>query len=373
MPETDTRNTTSYIKGVAILCVISAHYISNYAFNFYMKWLTEYAVTIISVFFVISGYGIYYSLERRFQKQGARTGRVLLRFAYDRAIGFYPLYWGALITIGIFMPGFGNYDNYFPHDFTTVLMWLGIPVVRFFAFWFLTSILQCYYVAPLLFFVLKKYGLAIYAALALAILIGTLGVTSIFAFNLFGRLHLPVIDQPLVFFYKGYFLGNIVLFTFGMMIVPLSKVMGKWLKGWPQLIASFVLFAALIYGLRFPDTLIFRSSFYFMPLFLISSALFCMTAIVTNPRLPFSFFFAPMGRHSYTVYLYHYQFMALLAYLGLISKGIIDGITDGWWIGNLVALAAVPLLLIICAGLDRADSLLRWRVNRYMDRKLPAI
>lgn len=378
MPVTDTRNTTSYIKGVAILCVITAHYVSNYAFDFYQQWLTEYAVTIISVFFVISGYGIYHSLERRFQDSQATTGRTLLRFAYDRAISLYPLYWGALTLIGLLnllglMPAFGNYDNYFPHDLNTVLMWLGIPVIRFFAFWFVTSIIQCWYVAPLLYFVLRRYGLAAYAMLTVWILLATFAVTCIFAYNLFGRLHLPVIEQPLVFFYKGYFLGNIVLFAFGLMIDPLARVAGRWLKGRPQLLIAFIAFAALIYGLRFPNTPFNNSQLYLMPLFLIASALFCFAAIVTNPRLPLSFFFAPMGRHSYTIYLYHYQFMALLASAGLISKGIEVGIRDGWWLGNLVAIASVPVLIIICTGLDRADSLLRWRANKAMDRKLPAI
>ena len=106
----ESRNVTTALKGIAILVVVSAHFASNFEEDFYIRWLTEYAIAVIAIFFVLSGYGIFQSLERRFAAGGS-TARILLRFAFDRAVRIYPLYWLALLSMPLFLDPLPEYDR----------------------------------------------------------------------------------------------------------------------------------------------------------------------------------------------------------------------------------------------------------------------
>lgn len=58
------RKFTLALQGVAIMVVLISHYANSYASDFYNQWLFEYASAFIGLFFVLSGYGLYFSFER---------------------------------------------------------------------------------------------------------------------------------------------------------------------------------------------------------------------------------------------------------------------------------------------------------------------
>ncbi len=315
----DTRGTTNLLKGLAILAVLLAHFFSNYDSDFYGRWLFEYAISIISIFFVLSGYGLYQSLERRFAAAATGSGRVLLRFAYDRAIRIYPFYWLSLICVGIFIHPVPDYDRLFEPNLKSLAVWLGAPVVHYTLLWFITAIIQCYWLAPLFYFLLKKLGVARYGLLMLFLTGLTLLVSWTFYLRQFALFHLPAMGEPQAYFFKGYFLGHLLLFAMGMMVAPLAAAVGSRLKHGLVFLGSAVLFSGLIYALRFVDFLFPHSELYLVPVLFASAVLFCFCAIAYAPRMPLlQPLVMRMGKLAFPLYLFHYQWFAILFDLGLI-------------------------------------------------------
>jgi peptidoglycan/LPS O-acetylase OafA/YrhL len=356
------RNTTSIIKGLAILGVLVAHYYSNYDYDFYARWMFEYAIAFISVFFVLSGFGLFHSLEKRFEATDGGNGKVLLRFAFDRAVRIYPLYWLALVTLPIFIRPVPEYDKLFEPNLRSLAVWLGFPVVRFSLFWFMAAILQCYWAAPIFYFLLKKLGVAWYAVMMLYFIALSLLVSWMFYLRQFDLFHLPAMGVPMAFFYKNYFLGNIILFALGMMIVPLAATLGEKLKHPAIMAGATVLFLTMIYVLRFTSFLFAYSELFLIPLFMASAALFCLVAIINQPRVPvLGKVFQMLGDRSYTLYLFHYQWMILLFSIGLIKPGVPG--RAAW------ALLSLPLLLLVCMGIDRIVAVPRVWLEQSISRK----
>lgn len=340
----ESRNITNALKGIAILVVVCFHFANNFDEAFYIRWLTEYAIAVIAIFFVLSGYGIFQSLERRFA-QGGSTAKILLRFAFDRAVRIYPLYWLSLLSMPLFIDPLPEFDRLFELNPRSVLIWLGIPLVRYSLLWFITAIIQCYWIAPLCFYLLKKLGLSRFCLGLAAFTLASLFVSSIFYLNKFELFHLPAMGPPLAFLYKGFFLGNIVLFALGMLIAPLVSAYAPRFRGLGVMAVTTVFYFASIYFLRFPNMLFNKSELLLIPVFFFAVMLFCLVAIVNQPKLPFESFFMVLGRHSYTIYLFHYQFLFGLASLGLIKYNTP--------LSAVVALLFSPTLLLVCLGIDK--------------------
>lgn len=343
--KTSTRKTTSILKGLAILVVLVAHYSSHYAYAFYERRFTEYGSEAVSIFFVLSGFGLYYSLRKRFSS-GDPTGRLLLKFAYSRAVRIYPLYWLALMTISLFyMPSVIYYNELYHDGLSSVLIWLGVPFIRNNELWFITAILQCYWVAPLFYVAMRKLGTARFA-LAVAGITGlSLIFTGIIYLNRESALGLPEIDIPMVYYYRGFLLGNLILFAMGMLIAPLAEKGVRQLRGWSVMGAATVALLFLAWSIRVPDKIFIHSELWLIPLFYVAVTLFCLTAIENSFTVPAGSLFAKLGDNSYTVYLFHYQFMALLGTLGLLASGRLSS--------PFVALASLPMLLVICIGTQK--------------------
>jgi len=360
---------TNALKGLAIITVLVAHYASRYDYDFYSRWMTDYATEAIAIFFVLSGFGIFYSLERRFSS-GESTGRILLGFAYARFVRIYPLYWLSMATIPLFyMPLPEYYDQMYHSGLYSVLIWLGFPLIRNNELWFITAILQCYWLAPLLYYGLKRLGLARFAILTAVLLAGATFISAIFYFQEYSLLHLPYIEAPLVLFYKNFLLGNVFLFALGMMMAPLAAAGARFFRGYLPLALTTVAFVALLYLTRGASPAWQNSGFFLTPFFYISIMLFCLAVVINEPPVPLGFLIRSFGRHSYTVYLFNYQLLALIGTLGLVSEVRPMNVSAA---SNVLALFLLPLALVICIGIEKAAYWPVRRIERFVSARRPS-
>lgn len=344
--------------------MLVAHYSSYYGYSSYTRSFPEYGSEAVSIFFVLSGYGLYYSLRKRFSADES-TFRLLLKFAYSRAVRIYPLYWLSLIAIPIFCtPSAEVYSELYQSGVHSMLIWLGVPFFRNPEswLWFISAILQCYWVAPLFYMIMRRLGTARFV-LAIAGLTGlSLIITATLYMNLETRFGLPDMIVPLTYSYRGFLFGNLILFAMGMLIAPLAEKGVSQLRGWPVMGASTLAMLFLTWSIRVPDTIFQYSELWFIPLFYVAVTLFCLTAIENRLTIPAGSFIARLGDNSYTVYLFHYQFMAILGGLGLIAVGRISS--------PFIAVASIPLLLVICMGLQKlADRPRIWLENKVSERR----
>ena len=122
MKEDTLRQTTNYIKGIAILAVLINHYLNKYTSINSM----DYASSILCFFFILGGYGLFYSLEKRFKNsEKDYSFKKIGSFYLDRFLRIIPLYILAIILISL-------------------LSLFEDPKIIFPIYWFINAILICY-------------------------------------------------------------------------------------------------------------------------------------------------------------------------------------------------------------------------------------
>jgi hypothetical protein len=132
----DTRPMTTLLKGFAILAVAANHFITLYV----APACNDYGNGFIAFFFIFSGYGLYHSLVRCGRLSAGR----IFGFWVRRFVRIYPLYRLSLALLSTL-----------DHQSYTVRVFLAYPLRQAPGiFWFVTSIVQCYLLAPLLFWLL---------------------------------------------------------------------------------------------------------------------------------------------------------------------------------------------------------------------------
>jgi peptidoglycan/LPS O-acetylase OafA/YrhL len=180
---------TFYLKGIAIAAVVINHYIND----FLPGEFGGYASGIIAVFFVLSGYGIYFSFEKNASSR--LTARQLLGFFVNRAIRIYPLYWTSLTLSAITLQT--------PYSLGVIM---GNPFVKAPGiYWFISAIIQCYLVSPILYALMKRAGIKRYLAM---VSIATLSVYF---------LQVTVLNNfPRTFAYRSFPFAHILLFASGL-------------------------------------------------------------------------------------------------------------------------------------------------------------
>lgn len=332
--------TTNYLKGIAVISVLVSHYSI-----FYFHSSRSYAYSIVSIFFVLSGAGIYLSLEKDFARLEKKVA--CLRYFYKRFIRIYPLYWLAYFIILIELYFLNQLPDLNPSSLITAV--LGGPTNPRGIFWFVTAILQCYLFAPLIFLMIKKVGTLAW----LGIVISLMG----FFLPLSSALNLKLVNQTAIDLvnYKNLFLANVLLFSLGMLIPPLLKISGGRFNSSLIWAGVTVIFTTLTV---WTDTS--SPSEPLIPLFMISSFLFCLGAIAINPKLPFSGIVTLAGRNSYSLYLFHQGFFILLFAVGIIKENSITAV--------IFTLAIFPLFLAICSGLEALSVRLRsFLIDRHVE------
>ena len=127
--------TTDTLKGLSILVVLVNHYLNLNTVvdsgGFGNAW--------IAVFFFLSGYGIFHSLDRYKQL----SSREVISFYYRRISRIFPLLWIAWLLE--FIVRGGNLSFF---------ILTGIHATGH--YWFVPAILHCYLTAPLISIILKQ-------------------------------------------------------------------------------------------------------------------------------------------------------------------------------------------------------------------------
>jgi len=314
-----TRETIFYLRGIAIGSVVVNHYLTTYI----SESLSGYANGIIALFFILSGYGIFYSLSK-YDKLD--TG-ALLKYLYKRAIRIYPLYWLSLI-IAVLTTKNNSYG------LKTIL---AIPLFQAPGiYWFISSLIQCYLVAPLLFLFIRRYGYRKYIAALFSVML--------LVYLLYQFAALPYSRD--FFVYRYLFLSHVFLFASGMAIPSIIADHPYRFNSKTLLLVSLASFLALVYWTREADTLFTNSAIHIAPLFVIGTAFFCLCIISTAPILIFRRIIILIGTYSYSLFLFHTAFFIILARSGIITEANLQS--------TILTLLLFPLFLLGCMVLEKS-------------------
>jgi len=277
---------SNYLKGVAIISVLFFHAIEKGA----------YANTIIAVFFILSGYGIYYSLEKRFEK--GMSFKKIYKFYLSR---FFKIY--ILLGAGFFL------YFYFQSKVYHWTAYTGLYITGH--YWFISAIIHCYLISILLYLMIKKLSVKYYLITITLIIF----ILNVFYFIFYSTLK-NLISEPIV--YRFFFLSYILFFAYGMTIPYFlrknSKILSKNELNLRLILFSFlilsiyaVLFISndlildnVIYIYNYQYTFIFLTMLFTTPVMI-----FLFLPYSKKNYLPFSRIISFYGIYSLSLYLFH--------------------------------------------------------------------
>ena len=358
MSTASTRHTTAYLKGAAIIVVMIGHYSSYYAVDFYTDWFREYASEIVSIFFVLAGYGALHSFSN-LEEQKGEAGldiTMILRYYGKKALRIYPLYWTALFTVAFILPEYGRLHELSLHTVATYLAYPGVKAPG--VYWFIPALIQCYLLAPMFYILIRRlrlrhYLMAVAMMLAMAMVVTNSYHRLLEMVNGFG------IPDPDALLYRPLFLANVILFALGMAIPLLVAGNQSKKGGYFTFAGALTLFLAMMLAVRDADTIFTRSHFFLFPLFIFSVFALCWSLLrIADPVLPLLRLVGPLGNRSYPIYLFHRQYFGLLAMAGAIGGNSLKSIA--------LTILLLPLFFIACAlmedGFNRAGTRMtrRW-------------
>jgi len=280
--EYTTTAATNTLKGLAISAVLINHYLNLNIIGNY----TGFANLAIAIFFILSGYGLWYSLQRRFGN--SFSVRSVLRFYFDRAIRILPLLWLAWI-IQTAVTG----EELSP--------WILAGVHGHEHYWFIPSLIHCYLFAPVLFLGMRKRwwkSAAIFISLLL--LINGLRYSGILPQELIKSI------QWINGEYRDILFLHIFLFQVGMMLAyfvklqpePAAKSKQFPLRFWSVVILTLALMIFLKYSTG--DSTLAKGAWQVVPLIPLVGLVYYGISHRSASR-PLAFF----GSISYAVYLFH--------------------------------------------------------------------
>lgn len=321
----DTFGSTNSLKGLAIFAVLINHFLNLNVTGDYL-W---FASLFVSLFFIVSGYGIYCSLERS-ATSGSFHARELADFYFIRLIRIYPLFITAyLIQCHIF----GD----------PVISWTIFALHGLGHYWFIPAIIQCYLLAPLFFIMIKKYR---FLSLNCVVL------TFVGANLLLNAEMVPVeISKSLRFLHlqwRGVYFLYVLLFA-------LSMYLPDYLDAWDTIPAyekqyCFVLLLAAVLTIM----IVFKYDDPASELYLLLARTICPLIILSVSavyllanRLQFSLL-AWVGKASYPIYLFHVSVYHCI--------DDITGFGKNSLVELLIVAAVLPLFFYLCMLIDRWNS-----------------
>ncbi|WP_027182962.1 acyltransferase family protein [Desulfovibrio inopinatus] len=275
------RERTDYLKGIAILAVMLGHW-----FGFYFKGDDNFigGNGFVSIFFFLSGYGLYYSLGKIFPDRQIHP-KGIFQFYIKRINRLYPLYWLVFAfrfaTSSTFR-GSASFLTFLALDFTS-------PVFL----WFIPAIVQCYIISPLLFSVTRRYSFV-------SALLGSFLVVVILNF-IAPIVHIPSVR---VWYYRDVFLGHIFLFCLGMFFASSVK-QGREFRviGHPFLWGFLLIASIVLQRVLGPLDQVYPSLVDL--LFPLAASFFCISLMQSSCSLPLVKLLTPLGMSSYGLYLLH--------------------------------------------------------------------
>ncbi|MHB1324664.1 MAG: acyltransferase family protein [Thermoleophilia bacterium] len=317
----NSRVLTNYLKGFAIIFVMVDHFSGQFLTRDY-GWINGYANGFVAIFFMFSGFGLFYSFEKRFS--GGSSIKALGLYFFDRAIKIYPLYWLSLLIAPWVFPG--NFEIL--HETRGFLIYLGLPFLGApWLYWFMTALFQCYLIAPLVYYIFKKIPLGVFlAGSAIIALIAT-------PLSLLPETQIDMLEYR-------YFLGaHIILFGIGMALSPVVARYKKKVNN-AMLAGSLVAFFLSVYVTRTESDIFSQSHVVFIPLMVLCTFALGITWLSLEPALPLQGVFGTLGQHAYSLYLFHIPFYCLLSDLGLLKNNQLMSIE--------IIIVLLPLFVFLC-------------------------
>jgi peptidoglycan/LPS O-acetylase OafA/YrhL len=318
---------TDTLKGFTILIVLVNHFL-----NINIKGDSSgFANSWIAVFFMLSGYGIFYSLDRCFSGDNKISLNKIKRFYFQRATRIFPLL--ILSCLGHLLVE-GKLNGW------TLLGIHGSGI-----YWFIPALIHCYLLSPFLYFSIKNKSVLSYLFISFVFFAGNYLFLS-------GQLPSRIIDflDFLNFNWKNNYLLDIIVFFLAMHI-PL------WQKGKGSLknkknVMTIQIITVLLFLLIFLEMVYVKYFFHItdsylhvlaenMSIFLIMCFVVVCIRFEVHIRLV-SFF----GVLSYPLYLFH------MLFYGLVDK--MTGETQNSMPEIVLVVVLFPVFLYFCSKLEHA-------------------
>ncbi|MCL4474200.1 MAG: acyltransferase [Actinobacteria bacterium] len=354
------RDITDYLRGLGVIAVLITHYSGMYDSDFYSHYLSNYGNAFMAIFFILAGYGGFFSFEKRFAAHNT-SFRVIAKYLLDRVLRIYPLYWVALLLTAFIEP------QYFPVGDMSIAQLLAVvaalPVVTT-PLWFISSIIQCYIFAPFLYMILKKIRVRKFILFNLALGAVLLLVSQDYM-EFVGRLQRLTswtIPDPNVILYRGIFLGNVLLFSLGLMTPGLIREYGERMRSWVVFLVSAGSLLGLSFILRYDVLVLQRGQLIAEVGYYSSVFFFCWSTVVVKPMLPMKGLIGLMGRYSYSLYLFHALLFQILIMVNLFQKRLPLSLA--------IVFLLFPPLIWFCIVSEKGARAFRNRVWRFARRKI---
>lgn len=333
------------------MAVIFAHYSQYFLTDHYKPWFLGIAQGLLILFFILSGYGISLSLKKRLGS-ASKNSRAWAGFFLSRALRIYPLYWIALFVTPFFFPDYYSSQSALP-EFTpsTVAIFLALPFVKATGqFWFVTTIVQCYLITPILYLLLKRTGLIKYILLNLVALGVLLATTAVLSQTDLYPTELRAI------LYKGFPFSHVLAFSLGMTLPQIMEDHWRVILNAPMGFIAFPVFAIVVFMTSERDMLFANSTMYLYPLLLFSAFFMVLLSMTKKPRLPFARLLVIPGEYSYPMYLFNLVFLGVLADLHILKNEN--------WRSPLLLIIFLPIYLALCVVLQKAYDFLHRSFSR---------
>lgn len=331
MDNPKTFQTTSTLKGIAISGVLVNHYL-----NLFVSGVSNgYANIGISIFFMLSGYGIFHSLDKYYIANPNKIfSNQLLLFYAHRIVRIFPLLWLAWL-IEIFLRK-GNLS-----------FWIPSGVHAEHHYWFIPALLHCYFLAPFIYWGIKKNSMVF----VIALLCGFALINSIIFYEVtpmmikkIGRFAFPR--------WRGIYTLYILVFSAGCLIPYFAdgkreeRNAGKRFRNILFWCFTFSIVSLVIISRRYGQN-DFPIKIVFDLLHFVFIAMLCVFSLVFSVR---NKFFALLGRRSYSLFLFHMSFFLLLGKMGGFQPNAFEVFI--WF------LAGFPVFLFICNYLEKGGNYL---------------
>ena len=263
----------SELMGWSILWIMMLHFTFNQIKP--LGFIAQYGFAGVEIFLFVSGFGLYFSLDKDHQ---------IIRFYKKRLLRIFPIYYilGVFASISLFNDNLPSYV----FRYTTIGFWTG----DIFWEWYIPSLVMLYLLSPLLKKLIDRHLYYIVGGVAICALVLT--YLLIFKEQIHDRLHF-------------FFLYRIPAFIFGM-------ICANWLK---NNISSKHFFLFLVLGLPFFIYLFplhhqnynykYFSIVFLLPSFLLAFLMISKTIKLVNPIMSL------MGRASLEIYLIQSLFFSM--------------------------------------------------------------
>lgn len=324
---TTTHASTETLKGLTIVSILINHYL-NLNINGDFRGFANLTVV---VFFILSSYGIYHSLERTFTNSTINIQSLSI-FYLNRAIKIFPLFWIAYILETIL---FGKK--------LSLLALLGLSAPGH--YWFIPAILQCYAIAPFVYFLIKKKRIFAINAIIWSFVFVNISLNS------------PFLNQQIGPYFNYVHLGWRNCFFLYIFVFSLSMLSAIYLESWDKvvkhekllwfyyaiiLVSIFMISGKYTIELEYLFNLFVKS---LIPIALLTISTFYFISNRLDSRI-----FSWLGKVSFSVFLFHFIFYKAV---NSVSGFGTNSITE-----LFLVLIFFPFFLFICRYIDRLGSLI---------------